>query len=263
MAPGGRPPPGGPVPLNVPGAHPRPGTGSGGAPRGEGRRTRVPHLHLVTDDRVLRDPAFSGRAAAALDAGGGDALLHVRGPGASGRELLEAARAVGRPGSTVVNDRVDVALVLGGRGAHLGNRSLPPRAAREILGPDALLGRSVHDASTVSRMADSGDLDALDFLLVGTLFDSGSHPGRPGAGTDRLGEVFAALRGGAGGRPAPAVLGIGGVTPERTGAVVAAGAHGIAALGGIWDAHDPARAVVRYLEGIVAALAGREQEEGR
>ena len=57
------------------------------------------------------------------------------------------------------------------------------------------------------------------------------------------------------------VVGIGGVTPERVAAVLASGAHGVAAIRGIWDAPSPPDAVQAYLDAVERAL--REEREMR
>jgi thiamine-phosphate diphosphorylase len=218
----------------------------------------IPRLHLVTDDRVLEGPGLPERARAAAEAGGARVALHLRGPGLSGRRLWELGHRVaealeGTGARLLVNDRVDLALVLGARGAHLGDRSLPPRAARRVLGGGALLGRSVHGADEVAGLAGApGELDALDYLMVGTIWATPSHPERQGAGPGRIREV---------GEVAPdlPLIGIGGVTPERVPELLAAGAHGAAVLGAVWGAADPSAAVTALL----TALEGGEEKEPR
>jgi thiamine monophosphate synthase len=79
----------------------------------------------------------------------------------------------------------------------------------------------------------------VDFFFVGTIYSSPSHPGVAPAGLERIEEVR-------GMTPLP-LLAIGGVTPDRVGAVMEAGAFGIAVRGGIWDASDPGAAVGEYL----------------
>jgi len=130
---------------------------------------------------------------------------------------------------------VDVALVLGLGAVQLGARSLPPAAAREILGPEALLGVSVHGPDEAKKAEEGG----ADYLVVGTIFPSPSHPGRSGAGPERVAAVS--------GRSRLPALAIGGITPERVRAVRESGAHGVAVLSGIWDAEDPGAALDRYL----------------
>lgn len=199
----------------------------------------IPRLHAVTDDRVLGRPDAERRARDVLRAGGPDLALHVRGPGTSGRRiyrisrsLRSAARAAGA--TLLVNDRADVCRVLELDGVHLGARSLPPGAARRIVGREALIGLSVHGADG----AREGDADGADYLFVGTIFSSASHPGREAAGPELLGRAARAC-----GLP---LVAIGGLSPGRVREVLDAGAHGVAALSGIWDADRPTEAVKAY-----------------
>lgn len=207
----------------------------------------LPPLHLVTDDAVLAREDFRDAAAAALEAGGAQLALHLRGPRTDGAtlyrlaaDLLPVANATGA--RLLVNDRADVAACAGAHGVQLGQRSLRADVARGLLGPGALIGVSVHSADEAREAAASAPAGAAppDFLLVGTLFETPSHPGRPGAGTGLLAEISVAA-------PGLPLVGIGGVTPERLAGLRAAGAHGFAVLRGIWDAPSPAEAVGRYL----------------
>lgn len=203
----------------------------------------IPRLHAVTDDRVLRRPGFVALAQDVLRAGGRRIALHVRGPGLDGARVFERARSL-RPAARaagaglLVNDRVDVALVLELSGAHLGERSLPVADARRLLAPTALVGASVHGVEA-AREAEVG---GADYLVAGTIFRTASHPGRAPAGPDRVREVRSAV-------DVP-LLAIGGVTPERVSEVLGAGADGVAALSGIWDAAEPAGAVGSYLDAL-------------
>jgi thiamine-phosphate pyrophosphorylase len=200
----------------------------------------IPKLHIVTDDEILRREDFLSRAARVLESGGGEIALHLRGPRTTGRALYSLARALKdtalASGSTfLANDRVDLALALDLSGAHLGQRSLPPEMARDVLGPHRLLGLSVHGAEE----AREGLGGAVDFLLAGTIFPSASHPeGVPG-GVARIREIQRIT-------PVP-LLAIGGITPEKVGEILAVGAHGVAVRGGIWDAEDPILATRVYL----------------
>lgn len=203
-------------------------------------------LHLVTDDAVLRAADFRERAQAVLAAHGSALALHLRGHGVSGAELFELARdlafgADGAGAELLVNDRVDVALAAGADGVQLGRRSLPIAAARALLGADAWIGYSAHGAEEAARAA----ADGADFILVGTLYRTASHPEREPAGVERVRETVAAL--------APAevpVIGIGGITPERVREVLAAGAYGVAVLGGVWHAADPVAAAADYIAAL-------------
>lgn len=198
-----------------------------------------PSLHVVTDDAVLRRPDFGPSAQRVLARGGEDLALHLRGPETTGaalfrlaRELAPAARGSGAV--LVVNDRVDVARILELPGVHLGERSIPVDAARRIVGPGVLVGRSVHDPEAAA----SPEAVGADYLFVGTIFPSASHPGRPGAGPERIRSVADVT-------DLP-VYGIGGIDPDRVAPVLDAGARGVAVLSGVWDADDPPDAVRAY-----------------
>jgi len=208
------------------------------------RTASLPRLHVVTDDDVLARPGFAARAAAVLGGGSGLAL-HLRGTRAGARLLLDLAcrlRTVARDTGAVllVNDRIDVALAAGLDGVQLGERSLAVRAARTLLPAPTLIGASVHDVER-ARMAWS---EGADFLIVGTIFPTSSHPGRAGAGTEFLTRVGTVGEG--------PMVAIGGITPERISPCLEAGAHGIAVLRGVWDDADPGAAVSGYLERIIS-----------
>lgn len=205
---------------------------------------RLPSLHAVTDDRVLAGDRWAHRAARVLEAGGADVALHVRGAGTGPRRLLElvdtllpVARSVG--GALFVNDRVDVALLAEPDGVHLGTASLEPDRARELLGPEAWIGVSCHDPGEVTAAKEKG----ADYVFLGSIFRTATHPGLEGVGPAGIGA--AAER--AGELP---LIGIGGIGPTEAETLADAGAYGVAAIRGIWDAADPAVAVREYLEGL-------------
>ncbi|HEX7242505.1 MAG TPA: thiamine phosphate synthase [Longimicrobiaceae bacterium] len=202
----------------------------------EARARPFPPLHVVTDDEVLARPGFARRASAVLEAGGVRLALHLRGPSTGGRALFEEASGLapaahGCGAVLLVNDRVDVALAAGADGVQLGRRGMLPADARRLVGAERLLGCSVSPGDELPEEA--------DFLLVGSVYATASHPGRAGSGAERLAETAGC------GVP---LVGIGGITPERVAEVRGAGAAGVAALRGVWDAPDPAEAVARYLE---------------
>lgn len=206
-----------------------------------------PRLHLVTDDQVLRQPDFVARATAVMEACGGRVAVHVRGHGLSGGELygITAALRAARPPAAAVllaNDRVDIALAAGLDGAQVGSRSIPVRSAREILGSEALIGYSAHETSELPAAIEA------DFVLLGTIYPSASHPERDAAGLEL---VLAATQ-----ATAQPIIAIGGVTPARVGELISAGAFGVAVLGGVWHATDPVSAADSYLDAIEAAIGG-------
>lgn len=202
---------------------------------------RVPRLHVVTDSPTLQHPDFFALARKVLTAGGPGLALHVRGPTTDGRTVHDVAMGLRSPAREagarlLVNDRVDVALTAGVDGVHLGERSLPVAEARRLLGRDRLVGASVHDRDRARVVWEEG----ANYAFVGTIFPTASHPGRAGIGVSEMAGIIRA----ASGIP---MLGIGGVSVARVADVVRAGAHGVAVLGGVWSAPDPAAAVSEYL----------------
>ena len=180
------------------------------------------------------DPEAHQKAEAAL-AGGAPALL-LRAPGMPGGPLLALAWALRGPtrergALLLISDRVDVAAIVEADGVHLPSRGLGVAEAREMLGPDALVGRSCHDREALKSAADEG----ADYALLSPLFPTTSHAERSALGA----AAFAAAQQGI---EVP-VLALGGITAERISEALAAGAHGVAAISAVFGAGDPAAAV--------------------
>jgi thiamine-phosphate diphosphorylase len=198
---------------------------------------RVPGLHVLTNDAVLGAPWFRDRSRRLIESHGPSLALHLRGPGTAPARLLELATALqplaaGAGALLLINDRADVALAAGVDGVQLGARSLPVSAAR-ALRPDWRIGASVHG------VAEALAAEGADFLVLGTIWKSQSHPGRDGAG-------LALVRSVVEGADVP-VLAVGGVTPRRAAAALGAGGSGVAVLRGVWDHDDAAGAAAEYL----------------
>ena len=197
----------------------------------------LPRLHAVTDERIARRPDLD-RVAQQLAAGGREDLaFHARGRALSGLEHYELAVRLSAcpPARLFVNDRLDVALAAGAAGVQLGQGSLEPEDARR-LNPAWWIGKSVHDL----REAEAAHAGGADYLLVGPVFPTATHPDRAPLGPVRLQEIVGL------GLP---VIAIGGVTPERMPELMAGAAiHGVAAIRALWHAADPADAARRLLQ---------------
>jgi thiamine-phosphate diphosphorylase len=197
----------------------------------------LPRLHAFTDPAIVRAADFGVRAAA-IAAGGPAVALHARARGESGALLTTVALrlvALARPpeAAVFVSGRSDVAAAVGAAGVQLANDDLAPRDARGVL-PVGWLGRSVHSV-TEARTAVS---EGCDFLVVGNVYETASHPGRPAAGLELIASTVEL------GLP---VIAIGGITPERISEVHRAGAYGVAAIRSLWHAADPAAAALALL----------------
>ncbi len=203
-------------------------------------------LYVITSDDRVAGRGHLDVARAAL-AGGADAL-QLRDKTLGGKELLRLAvemrRLVEESGSGclfLVNDRVDVALSSRAHGVHLGQEDLPAAAAREILGPDMVLGLS---AGTVEE-ALIAEREGADYLGVGPVFPTPSKPdaGEP-IGLDGLRAIRRAVN-------LPLVA-IGGINEENLRAVFEAGADGVAVISAVSSAVDMEEAVRRLRRAVDA-----------
>jgi thiamine-phosphate diphosphorylase len=196
---------------------------------------------LITDAVGIDKLAAAERIAAAVRGGAGIVQLRDREAGAAA--LLTRARALRArvPGALLlVNDRVDVALAAGVDGVQLGAGALPAAEARRLLGPAARIGRSVHSVAE-ARVAVA---EGADFLIVGTIHATATHPDRAPAGPALLAAVAQHVR--------VPIFAIGGVTAANAAECLRHGAHGVAVIRAIGDAADPeaaARALTDALEG--------------
>lgn len=174
----------------------------------------------------------------ALAAAGVDGF-QVREKEYGGRELLDLTLAVMTAvpqACVVVNDRLDVALAAGADGVHLGAGDLPVERARR-LAPRLLVGATCRSREEVEDAARAG----ASYAGFGPMFATSSKAGLPQPlGVDALAAAAGILP----------LVGIGGVDASRTAAVMGAGAHGVAVIGGIWRTPDPISAA-RALAGAV------------
>lgn len=201
-------------------------------------RPPLPRLHAITDERIARRADLQDVARELAKGGGSQLAFHARGRELSGREHYELAVRLS-DSQTVrlfVNDRLDVALAVPTAGVQLGHGSVPVSAAR-ALNPLWWIGKSVHDLAE----AEAARTEGADYLVVGPVFATASHPGRAPLGVKRLKTIAAA----ADGLP---VIAIGGVTAERVCEVRDAGAYGVAAIRALWDDAEPAEAARRMRE---------------
>ncbi|HYZ93453.1 MAG TPA: thiamine phosphate synthase [Actinomycetota bacterium] len=135
----------------------------------------------------------------------------------------------------VVNDRPDIALALGADGVHLGQDDVPPAVARDIVGPDVVIGRSTHSIDDIERARQEHGDGVADYIAVGPVYETPTAPGRPGVGLDLLGTAAETV-----GFP---WFAIGGINPRNVGGIVEAGARRIVVVRAITEAADPIGAV--------------------
>jgi thiamine-phosphate pyrophosphorylase len=185
-------------------------------------------LRLVAITDSLRDgiDGLAERAAAAVL--GGATMVQLRLPDESPRTLAEAARALRRAVHTVpllVVDRADVALAAGADGVHVASDGIVPAALRRVVPDGFIIGVSVGTDDDVARVA------GADYAGIGPVFTAAGAGAGMAIGVARF-RTLAERCG------VPAVA-IGGIVPETVGAVLAAGASGVAVISALFGAADP------------------------
>jgi thiamine-phosphate pyrophosphorylase len=202
-------------------------------------------LMVITDPGLVagRDPVAVCRAAVL----GGATMVQVRGKDTPVRDLVALARALTAelPVPVLVNDRVDVALVAGAAGAHLGQDDVPLDAVRPHVPPGFVLGISVGGTAEAERARGI----RADYWSIGPCF---ATTGKPDAGEPLGANGFGALARLAPGVP---VIGIGGIGAATAASIVQAGAAGVAVIHAVLGAADPRAAAAAILGAVVTARA--------
>ncbi len=206
-------------------------------------------LYLITDPALAGDRSLPDVVREAIL--GGVKLVQLRDKGAEARDLLDQALALknlldphGIP--LVVNDRVDVAAAAG-VGCHIGQSDLPPRAARGILGENAIIGLSIDDPDQTPA-ADPADLDYVahgPFAQTGSKADAGLPVGKEGLLRVRA-------------QTALPLVAIGGIDATNAAEAIEAGADGVAVISAIIAASDAKAAAERLKSTVDQILEGRK-----
>lgn len=207
-------------------------------------------VYLVTDQSLCGPRGLAAVVDAAAAAG--VSAVQLREKQATTRAFLETAleiRALLRPRGIplIINDRIDVALAAGADGVHVGQTDMPATLARQLLGPEAIIGLSVE---TWPDVVAAEDLD-VTYLGISPVFDTPTKTDTGGAwGLDGVARIRAFSR--------HRLVAIGGLHPGNAADVVAAGADGIAVVSAICAATDPAHAVRQLKQAIDTGRSRRK-----
>lgn len=213
------------------------------------------HLYVLIDAGPSPESlAVSGR----LLAQAGAHVLQLRDKSLCDRELLIRARALREATRDldtmlIMNDRVDLALMAGADGVHLGQADLPVKEARSLLGPDRLIGVSTHSLSQACQAV----LEGANYIGCGPTFPSNTKQFASFPGTDFLREASRQIS-------LPAFA-IGGINTSNLDEVLQAGFTRIAVSGAVTSADDPAgivRQFVSRLQPRVDQQSPTEAQEG-
>jgi thiamine-phosphate pyrophosphorylase len=187
---------------------------------------------------------------------GGATLVQLRDKRSETRALIEAARAIKHglapfAAPFVVNDRVDVAMVAGADGVHLGQDDMAVEDARRLLGSRPIIGLSIKSVEE----AEAARLDLVDYVGSGGVYATSSKQQKNAPiGPAGLARIIAVLR-----RRAPdlPVCGIAGIDASNAAEVIAAGADGVAVISALSLVSSPETAARQLREIVDAVLAKR------
>jgi len=174
---------------------------------------------------------------------GGARLVQVRNKKAGAREFLSQVERIlsfaPSDGRVIVNDRVDVALLAGAAGVHLGQTDLPPAVARQILGPGRMIGFSTHNL----EQAVEADNLPVDYIAVGPIFATSTKDNLdPVVGVEKLAMICRAVK-----KP---VVAIGGITLDNAKAALSAGAASVAVIRDLLAHEDVAQRTRTFERGL-------------
>lgn len=207
-----------------------------------------PALYAILDaDQASGAHASLARALA----GAGVELIQIRDKKASTRKLLGASKrlveALGPAGARViVNDRPDIAAMVGAAGVHVGQEDLPVEAARRICGSGRWVGVSTHNFEQLRE----ANLTSADYIAVGPIFPTATKENPdPAVGLELLRAARRLTK-----KP---LVAIGGITIESAEAVYRAGADSVAVVQDLISAGDPARRAREYLSVAELVLSHR------
>jgi thiamine-phosphate pyrophosphorylase len=209
------------------------------------RRDRLlaARLYLVCDARPddFLDQALRG----------GVDIVQLRMKGAPDGDIAAAAERFARRCSEhdalfVLNDRADLAAEVGADGVHIGQDDGLVATARELIGPDRLLGLSTHTPAQLDAA------EGVDYIGVGPVHETPTKPGRPAVGLELVAYAAAHAR--------VPFFAIGGIDAAGAAAVRAVGGRRIAVVRALTEAADPVRAA-RALRGAIETGA-RVSEAG-
>ncbi|HEU4749096.1 MAG TPA: thiamine phosphate synthase [Gemmatimonadaceae bacterium] len=202
----------------------------------------IPLIHAVTNDEIMLRPGFLRKARGVMQVLGDKGAIHVR------SHLLDSPTLFGITLDLlllyaetkcwcIVNDRVDIALAAGAHGVQLTAKSLTLTDVHRIA-PALRIGASVHSPEEGVEAEKGG----AEWCVAGHVFETPSHPGTPRRESTFINDLVAQVT--------IPVIAIGGVRPEHVKMLVHKGAHGVAAIRGIWEDENSELAASRYLSQI-------------
>jgi thiamine-phosphate pyrophosphorylase len=218
-------------------------------PEGDGplrrERLRTARLYFVCEARPQTDLETLLRAALT----GGADIVQLREKELGRAEIERAAGTFRRIADTfsalfILNDDPELARACDADGVHVGQDDVGAEQAREVLGPDAIVGLSTHSEEQIAASAER----PVDYISVGPIWETPTKEGRPAVGLDLIRHAAARA-------PHP-FFAIGGIDTGNAEEVVEAGAERLCAVRAIRDAADPAATATELRQAFAGSDKG-------
>lgn len=207
----------------------------------------LPCLCLIGNIQIFGNELQNNILSKSIEAGVN--MVQLRDKEASNLDFLKTATAIKllTQSKTLffINDRLDIAKICEADGVQLGEKSVSVAMVHNMT-ENMIIGRSVHDINGAIQAEEHG----ADFLIVGTIFPSRSHPNLAVKGLTLLKELAEIIN--------IPFLAIGGISKDNVESVIEAGASGVAVISAISLANSPTEATIDLLEKIKLAWLSKQ-----
>jgi thiamine-phosphate pyrophosphorylase len=195
-------------------------------------------FYLVTDSGLSKKGTLSD-VKEAVEAG--CKIIQYREKNKSTKEMIDEASEIKRICSDsaifLVNDRIDVALAVDTDGVHIGQDDMPIEIAKKLLGPDKIIGLTVHNVDEAIEAEKKG----ADYVGLGSIFDTSTKKDAgKGIGPARIREVKNAIT--------VPVVAIGGINEENCRSVIENGADSLVAISAVVCSDNVKRETSEFID---------------
>lgn len=198
------------------------------------RKVGIKGLYAIIDTTYVKPIEAPGVALAMLSAG--SSIIQLRYKGTCSREFLSMAKKIQKLGAKkkalfIVNDRIDVALMSGAGGVHLGQTDFPPKEARRLLGKNSVIGLSTHSLKQALEGERLYRRGIINYISLGPIFKTKTKAdAAPVVGLKTLNRAASAVT--------VPIVAIGGITEKTLSSVMRQGAASATLISEVLTAPD-------------------------
>tara|TARA_B100001123_G_scaffold216720_2_gene244692 strand:- start:20483 stop:21118 length:636 start_codon:yes stop_codon:yes gene_type:complete len=210
---------------------------------------KFPALYAIVDYQAALDKGWEVCDLAREYLAGGARLVQVRAPAVASFDYLGWCDRVVRDAAdydaqVIVNDRADIAAMVGAAGVHVGQLDVAPTDIRQRLSSRLLVGLSVHTPEELKESVNA----PIDYVAIGPIYKTSTkNTGYEEVGPELVTRAFEM-------RPSRPVVAIGGINLERAMEIRRAGATSVAVVSDLLEGNRPAQRVSDYVKALEKPL---------